>query len=543
MKYLTNLLKTKEVLLLSLCVFIALLLHMRAIGFPCFNSDEASFAYNAYSILETGKDEYGKVMPLRFQAFGENKLPITIYSIVPFIGILGLNETTARLPFILMGIITPLLFYWLANSLFKNKTIAIIAALLASVSPWIQIMSRHIHEDVIILVLTIIILQLLIRLTNSFSYKTLSLLALVTGISLFTYHAGKLLALFVFGWLITIIISQKISIKHASKAFLIFLVPIILFGASELAQPSSRISNLLFTSDQGFSLTINSLRSEHNSREIHNKLTYGTQFISNQYLSYFSPEFLVSVGDRNQRFGSPGISPISPIEYIFFFVGMYFIFHNKEKYRFLLFSLLLLAPITAALAWQTGSLTRSYLMIIPLLLSASYGIYWTICSINNKSIKVLLTGLIAISLLFFIFMSWDFYFNHYPKKVSTAHAWQCGYSELGSYIDNTYDTTDKYYITKRHGQPYIFTLFYLAFPPADYQLQASLSELGEYGFGEVESYDKFTFSFQSPDETTNERTSYIGYPEDFNGTGIRTNDVKKITVQDEEVFWIYEINK
>ena len=43
--------------------------------------------------------------------------------------------------------------------------------------------------------------------------------------------------------------------------------------------------------------------------------------------------------------------------------------------------------------------------------------------------------------------------------------------------------------------------------------------------------------------STADRTSYIGYPEDFNGTGIGTNDVKKITVQDEEVFWIYEINK
>src|SRR3989344_1410589 len=232
MKYLTNLLKTKEVLLLALCVFIAVLLHMRSIDFPCFNSDEASFAYNAYSILETGRDEYGKVMPLRFQAFGENKLPVTIYSMVPFIGIFGLNETTARLPFILMGVLMPLLFYSLANSLFNNKTVAIIAALLASASPWIQIMSRHIHEDVIMLVLTILILQLFIKLTHLFSYKTLGLLVLVTGISLFTYHTGKLLALFVFGWLIITMISQKISMKYAAKALLIFLVPILLFGAS-----------------------------------------------------------------------------------------------------------------------------------------------------------------------------------------------------------------------------------------------------------------------------------------------------------------------
>jgi len=542
MKSLINLLKTKEILL-ALCVFVALLLHIRSIDFPCFNSDEASFSYNAFSILKTGRDEYGKVMPLRFQAFGENKLPVTIYSIVPFIGIFGLNETATRLPFILMGILMPLLFYWLSNSLFRNKAIAVITALLVSVSPWIQIMSRHIHEDVIMLVLTVFILQLLIKATHSFSYKTISLLALTTGISLFTYHIGKLLALFVFGWLIAILISQKVSMKRDSKDLLIIVVPIVLFGVTELMQPSSRINNLLFTSDKGFSLTINSLRNDHNSRKIHNKITYGIQLLSNQYLSYFSPEFLVSVGDRNNRFGSPGISPISPIEYVFFFIGIYFIFHHKEKWRFLLSSLLLVAPITAALAWQTSSITRSYLMIIPLLLSTSYGIYWGIRSIHNKPIKVFVTILIALLLFFYVFMSWDFYFNHYPKQTSSLYAWQCGYQKLGSYINNSYDTTDTYYITKRHGQPYIFTLFYLSFPPRDYQPQAHLSKLGEYGFGEVESYDKFIFSFKSPDITSHKRISYIGYPEDFNGTGIEANDVKKITIQGKEIFWIYEINK
>ncbi|MDA1317177.1 MAG: glycosyltransferase family 39 protein [bacterium] len=543
MKYLANLLKTKHILLLGLCVFIALLLHMRSIDFPCFNSDEASFAYNAYSILETGKDEYGKILPTRFQAFGENKLPVTIYSIVPFIGMFGMNELAARLPFILIGVLMPLLFYWLAESMFKNKTIAIIAALLASVSPWIQIMSRHIHEDVLMLVLTILILQLFIKLAHSFSFKTISLLAFVTGLSLFTYHIGKVLAVFVVGWLLFLAVRQKISFQKISKSFLIILIPILIFGLTEVMNPSSRISNLLFTSDKGFSLTIDSLRNEHNSRTIHNKFTYGMQLISNQYLSYFSPEFLVSVGDRNQRFGSPGVSPLSPVEYVFFFVGVYFIVSRKEKHTLLLSSLLLIAPLTAALSWQVGSLTRSYLMIIPLLLSASYGMYWAVKSVEKKLIQIVITGIIATSLLFFVGMSWDYYYHHYPMQVSTSHAWQCGYKELGSYINNSYDRTDKYYITKRHGQPYIFTLFYTAFPPSKYQPQASLTELGEYGFGEVESYDKFVFSFKSPDEKTTERTSYIGYPEDFNGTGIGSNDIEKVTINGADLFWIYEINK
>jgi len=59
---------------------------------PSLYWDEASIGYNAYSIAETGKDEWGESFPLHFRAFGEFKLPVYIYSVVPFVKIFGLNE-------------------------------------------------------------------------------------------------------------------------------------------------------------------------------------------------------------------------------------------------------------------------------------------------------------------------------------------------------------------------------------------------------------------------------------------------------------------
>jgi len=44
--------------------------------------DETAIGYNAYSILETGKDEYGKSLPLYFKSFGDQKLPVYIYAAV-----------------------------------------------------------------------------------------------------------------------------------------------------------------------------------------------------------------------------------------------------------------------------------------------------------------------------------------------------------------------------------------------------------------------------------------------------------------------------
>jgi hypothetical protein len=42
---------------------------------PGFAIDESSICYNAYTISQTGCDEYGQSWPLFFRAFGEYKNP------------------------------------------------------------------------------------------------------------------------------------------------------------------------------------------------------------------------------------------------------------------------------------------------------------------------------------------------------------------------------------------------------------------------------------------------------------------------------------
>ncbi|MBP9691126.1 glycosyltransferase family 39 protein [Candidatus Woesebacteria bacterium] len=537
MKYLQDLLTNKTILILGIITLIPIFLHMRQIEWPCFNSDEASFAYNAYSILETGRDEYGSILPTRFKAFGENKLPVTIYSMVPGIAFFGLNEVAARLPFILIGIFSPLMFFLLTRKLTGNSSIGLIAAFLASISPWIQIMSRHIHENIIILALVIGILWYLSELHKKVTTRTLLMLAILVGIGLFTYHIGKVIAVFVMLWVGFLILFQKENKHHWKTAILLFAIPIVLFGITELMNPTSRISNLLFSSNQGFTLKIEELRKEHDERVLHNKVTHSIQVLSNQYLAYFSPEFLVRYGDNNDRFGYEGISPITPIESVLFLIGIFYAFHHKEKYRFLMTSLLLIAPVTAALSWQEYSLTRSFLLIIPILYFAAIAIYHLSHEVK-KPLQILIAGaVLLIGIACFAFFSWDFYFNHYPKKLQATSAWQCGYEDVGTYIRENYDDFDRFYITKKLGQPYIFTLFYTQFAPEKYQKQASLSAPDEYGFGQVEQFDKFIFSFQHPDPQ--ESAVVIGYPGEFS-ENVDQSRIQKVSLNNQEIFWIYE---
>src|SRR3989344_4114010 len=79
---------------------------------PGLYSDETTYGYNAYSLLKTGADEYGKVWPLTFKSFGDYKPPMTAWLTIPAIAAFGLNEFSVRLPAAIAGTLTVLIVYF-----------------------------------------------------------------------------------------------------------------------------------------------------------------------------------------------------------------------------------------------------------------------------------------------------------------------------------------------------------------------------------------------------------------------------------------------
>lgn len=113
---------------------------------PGLNQDEASNAWNAYCLLETGCDQTGTRWPIFYtRALGENRSALFLYLLLPFQAIGGLNIWTTRLPAALAGVFTVLLLYWVGKRLFDRPTGLAAAALLA-VNPTHLQMSRWGHE-------------------------------------------------------------------------------------------------------------------------------------------------------------------------------------------------------------------------------------------------------------------------------------------------------------------------------------------------------------------------------------------------------------
>ena len=109
--------------------------------------DETSIGYNAYSILKTGKDEYGIFYPLYFKAFGEYKLPVYIYLTVLSVKLFDVTAFSVRFPSALLGFLTVIVFYFFVKRINKeNKYLALIATGLLAVNPWHLHFSRGAFE-------------------------------------------------------------------------------------------------------------------------------------------------------------------------------------------------------------------------------------------------------------------------------------------------------------------------------------------------------------------------------------------------------------
>ena len=519
-KYLTPIL----LIIISL-LSAALFLYKMNVSPPALDADEASFGYNAYSILKTGKDEYGAFLPLRLKSFGDYKMPLITYLDIPFIKMFGLTETGVRMvnfPFVLLF---PLIIFLLAEELFRKRNISLLSAFLAAFAPGLQLLGRQAHEGFLtafFLTLSFYLFLKFIKKQNIYNYSSFLFIFLLT---LFGYQSSRLWAGFFLLAFIYFIVKKNI------KWFYIFgfIVILFIFGITDIIYKPTRIQNLLFFNNIGFSLKITELRAEGGSRLLYNKVTMGAMDLGLEYLKYFSPQYFVITGDENIRFGYQGISPITPIEFLFIFIGFYFLFKNKEKWRYFILLMILIAPITACLSWAGVSVTRSIFIFIPILIVSSYGI---VNFFNKKNLLIFFIFTICYSVL--LFYSWDFYLNHYSKRAVVLRSWQAGYKEMVDYIKKNYNRYNRFYITKKNGQPYIFLLFYLQYPPERYQQIANLSKPDEYGFGQVESFDKYIFDL--PNGRQPKDSVVIGYPDDFSAAE-KTN-LKEIKVQSEIIFYI-----
>jgi len=483
-------------------LIVAILIRFINIGStPSLNADEAALGYNAYSLIQTGKDEHGVSWPLHFKSFGDYKPGGYVYLALPFIKTLGLNVVAVRLPNLILSILTILFLYKLVLLLSKNNKLALITATVLTLSPWHIHFSRGAWESSAALSLIVIGTYFFFKSIKEKFIKNFSIFVILYVLSLYLYHSARLIAPLL---AITLVI---LYFKNLVTKLPQILIPIF-FGAI-LALPvmfsflnnggTARIGGIGLTADQGPINRANELINHHNNvklinRGIHNKRVLYLISWAQKYASHFDFNFLCINGDEVPRSKVPEMGQIYLIELPFLILGLIFILKSNilsHKSKIFIISFLLIAPIASSLTYQAPSALRALSMVIPLSILIALGIY-SFFNLIHKSKLINLISIIFILIYGYLMAYYfDAYFIHYEKRY--PYAWEYGFDQLVPYLESQKNNYDQIYITNKYDQPYILFLFFSKYPPEKIQPEIKLTTPDQYGFSTVLNFDKYNF--------------------------------------------------
>lgn len=462
-----------------LILLLAFILRIVYLGhFPLgFTADEASQGYAAYSLLKTGKDEWGIPLPITsFRAFADYRAPLQTYLIIPSVALFGLSEFSIRLPSAIIGTLAVLAIYLLASVIFLDrKKVPLLAAFLLAISPWHIQFSRTALEANYASFFFPLGLYFLLRGMKK-DPRSLIFSAILFGFDLYSYLAAKLFVP-LFLALFTLLNFKRIKATFSRfipfvLIFLFFLTPIYVdtfFGPGNVRGKDLAITNFSqgdlqhISNDQYYS-ALNHI-SPVLPRIFSNKLTYAFQSFVTNYVSYLSPAFWFTEGGREITYSVfPGFGLLYLFMLPIVLYGFYSLVKINHPSKKIIFAWLLLGIIPAAITKDGYRPNRAGSLLTLMELVAAFGFYESLKLIPAKwrsVAKLISLAIVSVSLIFYL----NLYYFVSPVKYPDALSF--GYRDLITKI-NALQGFDKV-IFDRGGQSQVFVAFYTKMNPAFYQ--------------------------------------------------------------------------
>lgn len=487
---------------------------------PSGSLDEVSIGWNAYSILKTGRDEYGG-FPILLRAYDDFRPAMHVYLTIPFVALFGLAVEAVRLPVALLSILTVLATYFLILELSKNKKLALLTSFLLSISPWHIYISRLGHEVNEGLVFAVFALLFFLK-------KRIYFTAIFFALSLMSYHPEKVfIPVLLFGMVFIYkkeICAMKRKIVVAGIMVLILLAPFIKETLSPQGLTRLSGTNVFNSQSERFHAQAIKLADAKKKNDLagqlfHNRrILYGQIFLEG-YLSHFNPQWLFT-NTSSDRHKVPSIGLFYLWEAPFIILGIIalFVTHVDVKIKKLVVLWIIASPLAAAIATDTPHAMRSFTMLpMPQVLS-SLGLLWfvEILSKYTKAYSLYISRgifliLIAISALSMMHL-YKNYFIVFPKEQSSS--FQYALAKAIPFVLQNQNQYEKIIFSNSDNlyQSYMLFLFYTRYDPVLYQKQGGTKS---GGFAENHSFGKYEFRPIEWDKEKRGTTLYVGNIADF----------------------------
>lgn len=469
---------------------------------PSLNWDEVSNGYNAYSILKTAKDEYGKFLPLYNRSFDDYKPPLYMYLNVLSVWVFGLNEFAVRLPSAFFGTLSVGLVYFLTRALTKSNKTSFVAMFLFTITPWTLQFSRVGFEANVSLFFNLLTFTSFLYAINQSKNKKIAICLLIIsalslGLVMYSYHSSRLFAPLM--TLVFLAIFLK-SIYHLSKTatiaclllLLVIVIPNIFLLPKEAI--SSRYEATTYKArEEDLQKSIKLITEDQalNQRfasKIHNRRIIITISTFQKYLSHFDINFLFLVGDDNLRHHIAKHGLMYLFQLPLLLAGLYQVLKSKSKEGLVVLSWLIIAPIPASFGDAFPHAVRSLNVVLPLTILSAVGFTKMLETVKrNKTLILTTCPILILTLVSFTHN----YFTHYPEE--EAASWLYGYKEA---VQKTAELKNKYervIIDSSIEQAYVFWLFYTKEDPRMYHEEGSKHSFSRYYFETTEIGPKDLF--------------------------------------------------
>lgn len=445
----------KQIIALGVVIIIAAFTYLWKISSvpSSLYADETTVGYNAYSILKTGKDEYGKTFPILFRLFGAYTPPLFVYVLTPFISFLGLSPFTLRFPSILATLmLIPVVFLFVKKlRIFNNKLSPLVAALVFAISPWVVFNARLGYEVTLGYVLFYVGIYFIWDHLNKNNISLAGLLFL--SFSTYTAHTERYLVplfLLIFFIMFRKKIFKKITFQN--------LVPTIIICLA------TQVPHFLIISSPAFWVK--------NTSFVASNISSGVWDFINQLIVYLSPQtyFGSVMQDINLQHFIPEISLFYSWQIIPFLVGLFYLLKaSRSSEGKLILLLLLTSPMPGALSGHFISIQRVLPILIPIVLIVTLGIEKLLLLIPKK-LNILTAALAFFLLTFSVSLLWRSYFVLLPGLWTKW--WNFGAKEIAQFISQN-DQSKIIIDNSRDQAIYSPIIFYLQYPPDKFQQQFS----------------------------------------------------------------------
>lgn len=475
--------------------------------------DEAALGYNAYSILKTGRDEFGVFLPRVLRSFDDFKPPLYAYLAIPPVAAFGLEVWAVRLPSAIFGVFAVLGTFLLVLQLARDRRLALLSAFLLAVSPWHIQFSRIAFEANIGLTITIWAVYAFLRGVSSGRWLGAS--AFLFGLGMYAYHSQRiflpLLALVLFLSYRQKLLANRKRLVIAVMIGLITVLPLL----PVLANPKSltRLSGTSVLADKTGLLMRSVAKLQDDAAAgnplgiiFDNRRVVYAQKLAEGYLSHFSLKWLFLTGD-NSRHHAPDMGLLYLAELPLLLWGIFLIWKRRDVASRILLAWFLMAPIAASPTSETPHAIRTLVFLPTLQVFVATGLLalW-----EKRRILVWVWAVaFAVNAAFYLHM----YFVH--MNVEYSRFWQYGYREAVMYATANRSQYKKIVVSTKLEQPHMFFLFFTKYDPATY-----LAEGGTASGGFAEWRNRFDiFEFRPipnwAEENRDGTTLYIGTPQEI----------------------------